>query len=285
MEFYTHLKDLIKDYRKTFGLSQKDLAASLDTDVRTVIRWEKGEAVMNPDRIKEFSERLFIPYQVLVNLNFPTPLPVYYSIQARTYALDAGTTQITYVDWLKQRVELGKVKIKPIETEKELKFIRRVLNLRGKQDFVNNSVILEAVKVLPELNVILLNEFGECGGNLVFFPLKYEVYMKLKKGKMKEKDIQKADFRDKDDKDGKTVFYFYSLYAEKFSNVFHLMNLVFEFFKKQNNDHLVAGKACIPSRMEFLKNIGLNKVTNAVVRGKISKEVMMEGSLYSFLNT
>jgi transcriptional regulator with XRE-family HTH domain len=81
MKIYSSLSELLLDYREFYGLQQLDIAAMVDVDVRTVIRWEKGESLIKSEKEKYFVEKLNIPHQVIRNLNAYKPLEIYYDIE------------------------------------------------------------------------------------------------------------------------------------------------------------------------------------------------------------
>ena len=69
MKKYYNLGELLIDYRHFNGVSQSEVASQLDVDIRTVIRWEKGESLLNPEKEKALADITFIPYQVIRNSN------------------------------------------------------------------------------------------------------------------------------------------------------------------------------------------------------------------------
>ncbi len=64
MKKYSSIGDLLIDYRVLNKISQSDLAAQFEVDIRTIIRWEKNETLLKPDKEEEMVDITFIPYQV-----------------------------------------------------------------------------------------------------------------------------------------------------------------------------------------------------------------------------
>ncbi len=61
MKKYSSLGQLLLDYRKVYAVSQIDLAAQFGVDIRTIIRWEKNETLLKPDKEEEMVDITFIP--------------------------------------------------------------------------------------------------------------------------------------------------------------------------------------------------------------------------------
>ena len=78
MKKYITLGSILKDYRLHQGISQSELAANLDVDIRSVMRWEKNQTLLNSEKEEELARVTFIPYQVLRKLNAGNPIPTFY---------------------------------------------------------------------------------------------------------------------------------------------------------------------------------------------------------------
>ncbi len=50
MKKYQGLGELLKDYRIYHSISQAELAAHFDVDIRSVSRWKKNESLLSTDK-------------------------------------------------------------------------------------------------------------------------------------------------------------------------------------------------------------------------------------------
>ena len=86
MKKYDSLAELIADYRESKGLTQLDLAGMINVDVKTIGRWENGLSLIKQDKEDDVVDALFLPHQVIHNLNSEHPISIFYDIDSRTYS-------------------------------------------------------------------------------------------------------------------------------------------------------------------------------------------------------
>ena len=132
MKKYYNLGELLIDYRHFNGVSQSDVASQLDVDVRTVIRWEKGESILNPEKEKTLADITFIPYQVIRNLNTPIQIPTFYDFDLRKYSLSAISSELPDADWIKSRIDSTTDRIRPISSKNHIESVLRFTELQKK---------------------------------------------------------------------------------------------------------------------------------------------------------
>ena len=114
MKKYNSLNELLIDYRQIYNLSQLDLAALLDVDIRTIIRWEKNDTLIKADKEKDVVVALNIPYQVIRNLNTEQPIPLYCDLKKRTYSHSALMVRADNAAWYKSDLPLEDERISSI---------------------------------------------------------------------------------------------------------------------------------------------------------------------------
>ena len=173
MKKYTSLGDLLLDYRDLNHLSQPDLAAKLDVDVRTVLRWEKDETLIKPEKEGDLVKATYIPYQVIRNLNTLVPIPTYYDFYLRKYSLAELSINFPDSEWFKKNTNVVSDRIKTIKSQADIDDILTYTKFQYNTNKpVQSDLILEASKILPELNLIMTDPSGYYSGHTVIFPIK-----------------------------------------------------------------------------------------------------------------
>jgi len=230
MKKYTVLGKLLQDYREDGNISQADFAASLNVDVRTVQRWEINQTLIKPEKEKDIVLETLLPYQLIRNLNATIPIATYYDFRIRKYSLTPLTHKLPEASWLKQDINDLFKRIITIRDDHDIEMILRNIQLHNyTPNPINRVVIREAIKLLPELNFIILDDSGYYAGHSLTFPIKDVVCEKLKNKEISEEDIQISDlvsYRNKEN----PVFYNYDITADSNDNVFYLVNHYFNFF-------------------------------------------------------
>ena len=231
MKKYTSIGRLLKDYRNHKKVSQSDLAAKFDVDVRTIIRWEKNDTLLKPEKEEEMIAITFIPYQVIRNLNTPFPIPTSYDFNLRKYSLSAISRELPDADWIKSRIDKTTNRIKTIKENGDVENIIRFSKLqRNPLKTFNKNLILEATKLLPELNTIIIDESGNYSGHCVYFPISLITFNKIKSRAINESELSVEDLVDY--KNQKVpVFYCYSITADYNENFFYIIGSALKFFR------------------------------------------------------
>ena len=231
MKKYQDLGELLIDYRNFYGVSQSEVASHLDVDIRTIIRWEKGESLLNPEKEKALADITFIPYQVIRNLNTPTQIPTFFDFDLRKYSLSTISNELPDADWIKSRIDITTNRIRPIESKTQIEDVIRFTELQKNPLKTKNiELIWEASKLLPELNLIIYDQSGYYSGHCVYFPLSLETYNKIKNRDIEEHQLQPQDLVNYKAQDC-PVFYCHSITADCNENFFYIIGAVLKFYR------------------------------------------------------
>jgi len=284
MKKYLSLAELLLEYRNYHNLSQLDLAAKLDVDVRTVIRWEKNESLVNQEKEKDFVENLGIPHQVIRNLNTEYPIPIYFDFFRRVYSSSSLSQQVLSTSEFIKDLEIDTDRIHLISSETDIEFVTYIQMLNKNNRPLKAQLILKAAKILPELNLVMYSQSGFCAGHITVLPLKYSSYLKIRNHEILEGSL---DFNDLtfDLNNSPQVFYYYSLYADSIDNAYYLLNrIMFHFKKKKYKDYIFAGISYRKPKIELLKELGLNVVwEQSINEAGEDLATLMEGNLDHFI--
>ncbi len=288
MKKYQHLGDLIKEYRHYNRLSQLEFAAQLDVDIRSVIRWEKSESFLGPEKEKTLASITFIPYQVIRNLNTPLQIPTFYDFDLRKYSLTAISKELPNADWIKSRIKISTDRITRIKDKKNIEPIVRFTELqKNPLKTINTQLIWEASQLFPELNMIIQDQSSYYSGHCIVFPLSQETYQKIK-----NKDIDENQLTSQDLVNYKTqdcpVFYCHSITADCNENVFYIIGAVLKFYQDTPLDNYLF--ASFTSRYDshnMIEELGLKTVwEDELIKEKfnlIDAPRLVEGTFDEFL--
>jgi len=241
MKKYLSLAELLIDYRNLNKISQSDFAAKLNVDIRTVIRWEKDETLVKSDKEEDLAEETFIPYQVIRNLNAVVAIPTFYDFRIRKYSLAEISNELPDTEWLKAQIETPTKRVRTIEFKSDIDNILRYSQFQHHlKKPLNRQLIIEAVKNLPEINLVIVDDTGYYSGHCVVFSINGDTYKKLKNHEISEEDITIRDLTDFR-KEPKPILYFYDVTADCNENVFYIAGAVLKFFKElQDKDYTVS---------------------------------------------
>jgi len=260
MKKYSSIGELLKEYRDRNRISQQNLAAEFDVDVRTISRWEKNETLLKPDKEEEMVDITFIPYQVIRNLNAPISIPTYYDFELRKYSLSQASNELPDPQWLKSKMNLSTDRLRTISHSSDIEeIIRCTLYQTYITKPIHKELIKSAVALLPELNVILFDHSGYYSGHSVFFPLSLDTYNKIRDRTLKEEDLSEKDFVNiKNETD--YVIYSYDINADCNENLYFISGEVLRFFKNlKNKNILFAG--CTSRHDNYLINNHVRSTT------------------------
>ena len=231
MKKYTSLGDILMGYRSLNNISQADLAGKFDVDIRTIIRWEKNETLLKPEKEEEIANITFIPHQVIRNLNTTKPIQTYYDFSLRKYSLSPLFQNLPDVRWIKESIDSIHDKIRPIKTENDIDNIIRYTQLQGDSlKSISPQLIREAARVFPELNLIVTDEYGNYAGHSLYFPLNIKTYQKIKNQKLMERDLVLSDLVNYKTQ-SPPVFYCHSITADCNENFFVIIGTVLKFYR------------------------------------------------------
>lgn len=231
MKQYFSIGMLLTDYRQENDLSQLDLSSLINVDTRTIQRWEKDITLIKPDKEKEIVEETLLPYQLIRNLNASIPIPTYYDFRIRKYSLTKLNNDLPDAEWLKDRVKEFSERIRTIEISSDKELLTKDLLLqKNNQDLISRAVISKAIELLPELNLIIMDDFKNYSGHCIVLPLSIEAYNKLKNREIKDTEITSLDLVNYKTQE-KPIFFNYDITADCNDNVFYLAHQYLSFFK------------------------------------------------------
>lgn len=283
MKKYDNLGELLIDYRTINEMSQIDLASLLDVDTRTISRWEKNETLIKSEKEKELVERLFIPYQVIRNLNTDNPISIYYNPDLRTYSLSA-LMQRASAFWYKEELPVEPDRIHLLSKDTDVEFVEDIQEMNKNLKPLRPELIKEAAKILPELNLILHDQSGFDAGHISVLPLKYDAYIKIRDQEIKEDSLSVNDLTNNLN-ENPVIFYYYSLYADSLENAYYLMNRLLGYFREnQFKNYIFAGITYRKNKIELLREMGLKIIWEEPnEHDPARKSVFLEGNFDMFL--
>lgn len=174
----------------------------------------------------------FIPYQVIRNLNAPVAIPTFYDFELRKYAVSDLSKDIPDLTWIKSINDLKTDRLRPIQHKSDIKEIQRCTLLQANiEEVIDESIILKATKILPELNFIIFDTSGYYSGHSIMLPLKREVYNRLKAKEINENEIKTSDVVDYKSIEN-PIFYTYDLSADCNDTLYYLTSALQLFFNK-----------------------------------------------------
>ena len=283
MKKYCSLSELLIDYRQIHNVSQLDLAALLDVDVRTVIRWEKNETLIKADKEKDVVVALNIPYQVIRNLNTEQAIPLYCDLEKRTYSHSALMIRADNAAWYKSDLPVEDDRIRSIHEDSDTAFVNEIQRMDHNLKPVNAELIKEAARILPELNMVLLDQSDFYAGHIVILPLKLASYQKIRDREMGEGSLSLADLTFSLS-EVPLVFYFYSIYADSLPNSYYLVNHMLAYFKENKFRHYIfAGTTYRKPQVNYFKEMGLQIIWEDGHKEDAHGATFMEGNLDMFL--
>jgi transcriptional regulator with XRE-family HTH domain len=237
MKQYFSIGALLIDYRHDRELSQMDLSSMINVDVRTIQRWEKDITLIKPDKEKEIAETTLLPYQLIRNLNATVPIPTYYDFRIRKYSLTELNNELPHASWLKDRVKELSDRIRTIQLQSDIDILRKDLLLqKNNEEPISRNVMSRAIELLPELNRIIMDDFGNYSGHCITLPLSLEAYEQLKNKEISGKDINLhhlVNYKTMDE----PIFFNYDITADCNDNLFYLAHEYLNFFRELTTSH------------------------------------------------
>ena len=231
MKQYKTLGSIIKDFRNFEGMSQSELASELDIDIRSIIRWEKNETLVKPEKEKLLVQVTFIPYQVIRRLNTTRPIATFYDFTLRKYSLTTISNELPEAEWISSKMDVPTERLKTISSEDDINNIIRYTALQHYPDKnTNRDLIKAAAKILPELNVIIFDEDGNYSGHCACFPISIKTYEKLRNQTIKETNITTADLVNYKVQE-RPVLFCHSITADCNENFFFILGSLLKFHR------------------------------------------------------
>lgn len=260
MKQYLSIGQLLIDYRHDRDMSQLDLSTSINVDVRTIQRWEKDITLIKPDKEKEIAEATLLPYQLIRNLNASVPIPTFYDFRIRKYSLTRLNNELPEAKWLKDRVKEIAKRIRTIDVNSDMDILRKDLLLqKNNREPISRNVLSRAIELLPDLNLIIMDDHNNYSGHCIVLPLKEEIYLKLKEKEMTETAIQVSDLANYKNMD-KPVFFNYDITADCNDNIYYLAHTYLDFFNKLETSYEYCSFTMRYDSFEINKQLGLQLV-------------------------
>lgn len=290
MKKFQTLGELIKAYRHYHSASQSDLASRLDVDIRSVIRWEKNETLLNNEKEEVLADVTFIPYQVIRNLNSPKQIPTFYDFDLRKYSLSSLSSELPDAEWIKSKIDIQTDRVRSIDNQSDLKPILRHTKLqKNPLKSLSKSLLWEASQALPELNLIMFDQSGYYSGHCIYFPLDYDVYAKIRNRKINEYDLSPKNLINYKTV-SKPVFYCHSITADCNENFFYIIGAVLKFYRDTPlEDYLYALLTSRYDSHAMSNQLGVktiwedHKIQEA--HGLLDTPRLVEGTFQKFLST
>jgi len=260
MKKYNLVGELLVDYRKIQKISQAEFAARLNVDIRTVQRWENGSTLIKPDKEEDIVMETLLPYQLLRNLNASIPIPTYYDFSLRKYSLSQLTNKLPHAEWFKRNLEIATKRIRTLDYETDIDYIVRYMRYHKKITKSLKAVIKEAVRLLPEMNLIITDDSGFYSGHSLIFPLKPEAYEKLRSREMNEQELTVNDLIHHQ-KLERPIFFGFDITADSNDNNFYITSQLLRYVRdKPNQQYLFFSIPIRYDNLELSDQIGLTIV-------------------------
>jgi len=232
---YTSIGELLSDYRENYKMSQVDFAANLNVDVRTITRWETNKTLIKSEKEKDLVIETLLPYQLVRNLNAVVPIETYYDFRIRKYSLAPLTNELPNAFWLSEKINELTYRISTIEKEIDFDHIIKDIQFqKHSPKIIDKRLIQEAIKLLPELNLIVTDKSGYYAGHSIVFPINSSTFEKLKNKDISEEELKISDLVNYKSKEN-PIFYNYDITADCNDNIFYLAHHYFRFFLKLQN--------------------------------------------------
>ncbi len=239
MKKYTSLGELLTDYRKINNISQTDFAANLNVDTRTVQRWEKNITLVKPEKEDALVQETLLPHQLIRNLNSFRVISTYYDFGIRKYSLNILSNELPDASWFKEQIEITTDRIRKINFEEDIEYIMRYMQFQKRSsNIINSRLVREAIKLLPELNLIIADDSGYYSGHSIILPLKFETYKKLKNREITEDQLSVGDLVSYTSQE-KPVFHEYNVTADCNDDIYYIVASVFKFFRNVQSDNYI----------------------------------------------
>lgn len=289
MKKYSSIGELLLDYRKINAISQANLAAAFEVDIRTIIRWEKNETLLKSNKEEEMVDITFIPYQVIRNLNAPVSIPTFYDFDLRKYSLSKVSNELPNPHWMKSKMNEPTDRLRTIKHDSDIEDILRCsLIHKHITKPIRRELILRAVDLLPELNFIIFDNSGYYSGHCVCFPLNRSYYDKIRDRSLKEENLSERNFINYNN-ENTPVFYIYDINTDCNENLFYIAGALLNFFKNLNNkNYLYANYTSRYDSYEINKLLGTSLVwEDKVLQNELKSKApprLYEGNFEKFFS-
>lgn len=261
MKIYNSIGDLFIDYRSFNKLSQSDFAHIINVDLRTVQRWEKNLTLIKSEKEEDIVLNTLIPYQLIHNLNGAVPIPTFYNFKTRKYSLSEQTNDLPKLSWFKDQIDITSANLRAIDIDFDIKHIEQFIDSQKRDhNYVNASLIQEAIRLLPELNFVHTGKSGYYTGHCIVLPIREDTYQKLRNKEITNKDLRPSDLADYHLLE-QPIFYRYDITGDCNDTIFYVMAHYFRFFRNlKNKNYIMCGYTERDDNYQINLDIGLKFV-------------------------
>ncbi|MDT0554336.1 helix-turn-helix domain-containing protein [Urechidicola vernalis] len=260
MKKFNSLGELLVDYREYNGISQNEFADNVNVDVRTVQRWERDVTLVKPDKEEEIVLATLLPYQLIRNLNASVPIPTFYDFLIRKYSLTPLTNELPDAGWFKAQINIKTNRLRKIDFDFDIKHIVHFIESQHNDNHnVNKELIRAAIKLLPDLNVVLTDDSGYYVGHSIILPLKEETYLKLRNRKLRKDEIRVSDLVNPNDQK-RPIFFNYDVTADCNDNIFYIVCDFLRYFRDFEKDYLFCSYTERPDSLKLTEQVGIKVI-------------------------
>ena len=257
MKKYNSFGDLLIDYREVNQVSQADFAAKVNVDTRTVQRWEKNVTLIKSEKEDDIVNETLLPYQLIRNLNASITIPTFYDFSIRKYSLTKLTNKLPDASWFKDQIDDSTKRIRTIDFERDIEYIIKYMQFHKPVSKNIVSVIKQSIKILPDLNIIIMDDSGYYSGHSLMFPIDHKTYKKIKKQQISENQIRIENLVNYHNQSN-PVFYGFDITADCNDNIFYVTNHLLRFLRdKPNQNYLFCSTPFRYDNFELNKQAGL----------------------------
>ncbi len=269
MKKYNSIGELFIDYRGFNKLPQTEFASILNVDLRTVQRWEKELTLIKSEKEEDIVLATLMPYQLIHNLNATVPIPTFYDFNTRKYSLSKQTNELPKLSWYLDQIDITTNNLRTIDFDFDIKHLAQFIDSqRRNKSNINNDLIKEAIRILPELNFVLTGKAGYYSGHCIVLPLTEDAYIKLRNRELSNKDLR-ANHLINYKLLEQPIFYRYDLTGDCNDTVFYVMAQFFRFFRNNENKNYIW---CGYTERDDSYNLNLQLGLNVVWEDKVLQE-------------
>ncbi len=242
MKKYNSIGELFIDYRSFNNQSQTGFASVLNVDLRTVQRWEKDLTLIKSEKEEDIVLGTLMPYQLIHNLNAAVPIPTFYDFNTRKYSLSQQTNELPKLGWYIDQIDIKTNNLRTIDFDFDIKHINQFIDTQKRdKSYVNNELIKETVRLLPELNYVFTGKAGYYAGHCIVLPLKEDAYIKLRNREISNKDLRVGHLANYKLFE-QPIFYRYDITGDCNDTIFYVMAQFFRFFRDiENKNYILCG--------------------------------------------
>ncbi len=257
MTKYNDIGELLIDFRRINGMSQSDLAAQLEVDIRTVQRWENGVTLIKPEKEEDIVMLTLLPYQLIRNLNAAVPIPTFYDFSLRKYALNELDDDLPEASWFRANLEKATRRIRTLDHESDIDYLERYMQFHKRINRDLSAVIKESSRIVPEMNLIIMDDSGYYSGHSLIFPIKERTYERLRSRKISEIELTVDDLIHPGQMK-RPIYYGFDVTADCNDNIFYIVAQLLRVIReKPNGNYLYCATPFRSDNFKLNEEVGL----------------------------